>query len=87
MPGGCDGIRRKWRRARTLLHHIELDKLATEDYLEVNPQRYLRKHHEWLERVQANVESEIKELEWALRTCMESENDHEQTSTLSLISQ
>jgi hypothetical protein len=42
MPGGCDEIRRKWQRARTLLHHIELDKLATEEYLEVNPQRSKR---------------------------------------------
>ncbi|MCC6005086.1 MAG: hypothetical protein LM590_12190 [Thermofilum sp.] len=71
MSGGCDEIREKWWRARTLLHQIEMDKLATEEYLKVNPQKYLREHCEWLRRVQAIVESEIKELEQALTACVE----------------
>lgn len=56
-----------------LLHHIEMDKLATEEYLKVNPQKYLREHYEWLKRVQVIVEDEMRELEQALRTCMEKE--------------
>jgi hypothetical protein len=72
VPGRCEEIREKWRRARTFLHQIEMDKLVTEEYLKVNPQKYLREHYEWLRRVQAIVESEIKELEQALTTCVES---------------
>ncbi|MCC6004730.1 MAG: hypothetical protein LM590_10350 [Thermofilum sp.] len=71
MPGRCEEIREKWRRARALLHHIEMDKLATEEYLKVNPQKYLREHYERLKQVQGIVESEIKELEQALTTCVE----------------
>jgi hypothetical protein len=71
VPGRCEEIREKWRRARMLLHHIEMDKLATEEYLKVNPQKYLREHYEWLRRVQAIVESEIKDFEQALTTCVE----------------
>ncbi|MCC6004989.1 MAG: hypothetical protein LM590_11700 [Thermofilum sp.] len=73
MPGRCEEIRERWWRARALLHQIEMDKLATEEYLKVNPQKYLREHYEWLRRVQAIVEDEMRELEQALRTCMEKE--------------
>jgi hypothetical protein len=73
VPDRCEEIREKWRRARALLHHIEMDKLATEEYLKVNPQKYLREHYERLKRVQEIVEDEIRELEQALRTCMEKE--------------
>jgi cob(I)alamin adenosyltransferase len=73
VPDRCEEIREKWRRARALLHHIEMDKLATEEYLKVNPQKYLREHHEWLERMQEIVEGEMKELERALMTCLENQ--------------
>jgi len=71
VPSRCEEIREKWQRARVLLHHIEMDELATEEYLKVNPQKYLREHCEWLRRVQAIVESKINELEQALVTCVE----------------
>ena len=73
MSGRCEEIREKWRRARMLLHHIEVDKLATEEYLKVNPQKYLREHYERLKRMQEIVESEMKELERALTTCLENQ--------------
>jgi hypothetical protein len=74
VPGRCEEIREKWRRARALLHHIEMDKLATEEYLKVNPQKYLREHYERLERVQAILEGEIRELERATSICEEGDN-------------
>lgn len=67
----CDDLREKWERARALLQHIELDMLATEELLRADPRDYLREHHKWLRRVQALGENQVRELERALRACVE----------------
>ena len=56
-------------RARTLLHHIELDLRDTEYTLRVDPRGFVREHYEWLRMRRAEVEGEVRELERALDAC------------------
>ena len=68
-PGGCSELEEKLEKARTLLHHVELDMRSTEQDLRIDPRGYLREHYEWLKRKRVEVEEEVRELEHALRSC------------------
>ena len=68
-PGGCSELEEKLEKARTLLHHVELDMRSTEQDLRIDPRGYLREHYEWLKRKRVEVEEEVGELEHALRSC------------------
>ncbi|MCC6015083.1 MAG: hypothetical protein LM564_05210 [Desulfurococcaceae archaeon] len=45
-PGSCGELRERLERARTLLHHIELDIRDTEYTLRVDPRGFAREHYE-----------------------------------------
>jgi hypothetical protein len=70
-PGSCGELRERLEKARTLLHHIELDIRDTEYTLRVDPRGFVREHYEWLRMRRAEVENEVRELEQALGKCGE----------------
>jgi len=69
--GSCGELGERLERARTLLHHIELDMRDTEYTLRVDPRDFVREHYEWLRMRRAEVEGEVRELERALDACRE----------------